>query len=97
MIEAHEPTFDHYAFTDVPRAAWRPIVAEFVALASALDAATSVDDVRERVRFVFISSEDRFAADLVPNARALASLVRELVPWIEDQLTRHDTIAILGI
>ena len=97
VIARHVPEFDHFAFTDVPREQWVPLLQDLTQLAGRLDAATGMDDVRGDLEFVFLPSEERFAADFAANARALAAMVRDVVAWVGEQLKTHNGVAILGI
>lgn len=97
LIERRETRYDHWAFTEIARETWELLIPDFVALANALENASGIDDIRGQLRFIFRASESRFATNFRGNADRLAALIRELVAWINDQLSRHDMIAILGI
>ncbi len=96
-VERHVPGFSHWAFTDVPRERWLPLLQNLTQLAAQLEAATSIEDVRGDLEFLFRDSAERFAADFAKNARGLAAMTRELVAWVDRQLQSHDGVAILGI
>jgi hypothetical protein len=97
VIGVHEPAFDHFAFTEIPRATWEAILADLTALAAELEAATRVDDLRGRVYYLFTNSEARFADQFPASARGLSALTRELVAWCRDQLRTHDHLTVLGM
>jgi hypothetical protein len=97
VVGRHVSEFDHYAFVNAPREQWLPLLQELQQLAHELEAATDLEDVREKLEFLFRDSEERFAADFARNAHALAQMVREIVEWVGEQLKTHDGVAILGI
>jgi hypothetical protein len=97
IIERHEPRFDHYDFVDVDRSTWSAIVDDFADLARALRTASSVDDVEPLLGFFFQGTRQDFAASFGENADALAALLDELCTWLQDQLSRENVIAVLGM
>jgi hypothetical protein len=97
VIKRHVPSFHHYAFTDVPRLLWVPLLQDLAQLALRLDTATKPADVRSELGFNFTTSRARRKEDFAANARALAAMIRELVAWVNEQLMTHDGVAILGI
>jgi hypothetical protein len=62
-----------------------------------LEAAAGPDEVRGKLHFLFRDSEEVFTANFLASAKALAGLLRDLVPWVREQLRHHDHVAILGI
>jgi hypothetical protein len=97
LIRWHVPSFDHYAFAEVPREQWLPLLQNLTQFAAELEAAGTFDEVRNELEFMYDLSGTRFAAEFVRNARALARMIRELVEWVGEQLKTYDGVAILGI
>jgi hypothetical protein len=97
VIARHEPRFDHWSFVGIRRPVWEGIIADLARLAIRVDGATSVSDIRDAVGFFFTTSEREFAANLKPNAEALAKLIRELVVWLRQQLKTHESVSVLGM
>jgi hypothetical protein len=97
LIERHAPHFNHWAFTEVARDAWGLILRDLSALAGDLDSATTLDRVRDRLCFLFNSSETQLTDNFPHTARRLATLTREFVAWAEAQLRAHQSLTILGI
>jgi hypothetical protein len=97
LVARHVPAFSHWAFTDVSREQWIPLLQDLAQFADGLDTAREMDDVRGELGSLFTDSKEQFAADFDSNARALAALIRDLVAWVNEQLKTHDGVAILGI
>lgn len=97
IISRHFPAYDHYAFTEISASKWSAIVKDFIALASALDRAESVCELREDVGFLFQGSEARFAESFQVNKHALAKLLREVSAWVTIKATEHGAVTILGL
>jgi hypothetical protein len=97
VIERHEPRFDHFAFVDVERSTWNAILHDLAHVARALRAASSIDDVPPLVGFFYLGTKQEFAASFRENADALAALLDELGIWLQEQLSREDAVAVLGM
>jgi hypothetical protein len=97
IIARHEPRFDHYSFIGIRRPVWEGIIADLTHLASRVDGATNVDDLRDSVGFFFTTSEREFGENLKSNAHDLAKMIRELVAWLRVQLKSHESVSVLGM
>jgi hypothetical protein len=97
IIEEHAPNFDHYAFVEIPRETWRPIIADLRSLRADLAEAENVEELRGRVAFIFEGSEEDFADHFEENRESLRELLGELLVWLEDALEKHEKISVLGI
>lgn len=96
IVERHVPAYDHYAFTEIPRSTWGPIIVDIDRVAERLCAVHSPGDLPE-LGYVFRTTRDRLESDLGPNCAALARVLRELTAWLADALERNDCVSVLGI
>ncbi len=97
IVERHEPRFDHFAFVDVERSTWNAILRDLGELSRALRTAGSVDDVAPSMGFFYLGTKKQFAASFRENADALAALLDELRQWLQEQMSHHDIVAVLGM
>lgn len=93
----HARSIDRFSFAVVPSKQWGPIADDLDSLAEFLAKVDSMDAVRDRLGWFFTDSESKFAEHFSANARALATVSRELAVWTRGQLQDHDSISVLGI
>jgi hypothetical protein len=94
IIQRHEPRFDHFAFVEIRKYAWERIIIDFDRLENRLRKAREIADLKEE-GFLFQASA--FAAEFNTNVNALASMLKELITWLREQLRIHEGISVLGM
>jgi hypothetical protein len=96
IFESRVADFDHFAFVEVPRPMWQPILRDLAALRAALDdSATGA-----RVSLPYGSTlkvQSAFEDALEANQRALATLLVDLKSWLDETLAAHEVVSILGL
>ena len=97
IVLRHFPAYDHYAFTEIAAPKWESIVEDFRSLRVALEQATSIEELKAQVGFLFRGSEVRFAENFQENRSALANLLTEVSVWLSNQATKHGCVTVLGL
>jgi hypothetical protein len=95
IIARHAPAYDHYAFTQIARAAWLAIAADLEALQAALALPVATADLLRQG--VVPAGNDRRALNLAADRSALATLLAGFCPWIRARIAEQDTMTILGM
>ncbi len=97
LIERHEPTYDHYAFTEIEKKQWVAIADDLDALHSLLTSRVEVAELQNHIGFIFKGTAEHFAENFEPNKAALALLIAEFSGWIRAKLKEHSAMTILGM
>jgi len=97
IIEHEAPDYDHYSFTEISRPKWLRIVARLRVFAAELRAVESWQSLPTDTRFLFSSTEAKFAENLEAHAHALADASAQLSAWLEQVLAKQDAVTVLGI
>ena len=97
IILRHVPAYDHYAFTEIAANKWASIVSDFRPLEVALERATSVQELKAEVGFLFRGAEVRFAENFQANKDALVRLLNEVSAWVSSKVSEHGCITVLGL
>jgi hypothetical protein len=95
IFEKRVPDYDHFAYVNVPRPQWSPILRDISELRARLHRANEIG-----VDLPYGSTlrvEEAFAADLQSNLDGLSTLLTELEGWLHETLIVHDCISILGL
>jgi hypothetical protein len=95
IIQSHEPSYDHYAFTAISREKWEKILPDVLAVAERLEYAPTASS----------APLDQFcasvAAQLVENFESyrtsVVALLRCVANWVSAQLAHENQITVLGI
>lgn len=96
-IEREYPEYDHYAFSEIHKETWLRILERLNILVSLLDDNATIEEFKDHVYFVFVSSEDEFKQDFDNNVHKLCVLIKEFQDWIRVQFQTQDYISVLGI
>ncbi len=97
VLEKHAPEYNRYAFTEIQLNAWLEIIKELQALKLLLQKSQSVNELRDRVGFIFIGTEQRFAEQFQTNKDALVGVIEELCHWIDAKARAHGCVTVLGL
>ena len=97
IIRQCVPSYDHYAFTDVPAAQWRCVIDGLNDLVSFLDSDPSWSQLPDRIGFFFANPEDRLSAARDLHLDLLRAMVNDFRGWLQRRLQEDDSIAILGL
>lgn len=97
IFEKHRPDFDHYAFTEIARSQWAPILADLSTMADFLASEPPAAEVCRQVGFFTAQDKDAFVQDFQRNIFQLRSTIAHLLRWIREKLESHDAISVLGM
>ncbi|WP_027801169.1 hypothetical protein [Paraburkholderia dilworthii] len=96
-IEKYEPTYDHYAFTQISTHDWVKIVKALADIRSGLGVETFRPAMLERIGFLFTDSKERFTENLNKNCVVLGALISQMEMWTSDNQYGHSCVTILGL
>jgi hypothetical protein len=97
IFAKHRPDYDHYAFVEIPRSQWEPILQDLEAMAEFLHSRPAASEVCERVGFFAARNKEAFVQELESNVAQLRTTLVDLLRWIRDRLASNDAISVLGI
>jgi hypothetical protein len=96
VLESRVPGYDHFAFVEVPRPMWLPILRDLAVLRAALD--DSATGARVTLPYGFtLNVQAAFEEALETNQRALSALLVDLESWLHRTLADHDVVSVLGL
>ena len=95
IFEKRVPDYDHYAYVNVLRPEWTPILRDISDLRARLLQAN--EGVADLPYGSTLRVEEAFVANSRTNQRALSALVAELEGWLRETLVVHDCISVLGL
>jgi hypothetical protein len=96
IFERRVPEYDHFAFVDVPRSQWGPIIGDLSALRAALS--TACERAGPALPYgATLNVQPFFERDPEGNKRQLASLLLALVEWLGETLIWNEVISVLGL
>lgn len=94
VFEKHMPSFNHFAFNDIPHANWMRILTDLSKLRGRL---VQIDSLNIDLPFGHTwRPEEEFRRGAAENQRALAMLLLELETWARETLAVHDCVSVLG-
>jgi hypothetical protein len=96
IFEKHARGYDHFAFVEVPRSQWEPILSDVAALRVALSQAGET----HRVTLPYGSTlnvQVPFERSLASNQRALAGLLADLETWLSQTCAENEVVSVLGL
>ncbi|CAB4050418.1 hypothetical protein LMG9964_04084 [Paraburkholderia phenoliruptrix] len=96
-IERFEPTYDHYAFTQISMLDWEKIVKALADVRSRLEVETFRPDMLQQIGFLFADSKERFTQSMNANCAALGAMISQIETWTSDNRLRHSCVTILGL
>jgi len=97
IILRQVPSYDHYAFTEITANKWASIVSDFRSLEVELGRASSVQELKAEVGFLFRGAEVRFAEQFHANRGALGRLLSEVSAWVSIKASEHGCVTVLGL
>jgi hypothetical protein len=97
LFEKHRPDFDHYAFVEIARSQWAPIVADLSTMADFLASEPSAAEVSRHVGFFTAGDKDAFEQDLQTKVSQLRGTILDLLNWLREKLETHEAISVLGM
>ena len=96
-IERFEPTYDHYAFTQISMLDWEKIVKALADVRSRLEVETFRPDMLQQIGFLFTDSKERFTESMTANCVALGAMISQIETWTSENRLRHSCVTILGL
>ncbi len=97
IFERYVPAYDHFACVEVTRSQWKLILRDLVTLRTVLSQirvpATVALPYGTTLRPYLQEFEQNWAA----NQRELASLLFNLEQWLNETLTLHEVVSVLGL
>jgi hypothetical protein len=96
IIERHNSSYSHYAFTEIAKPIWLKIIKDLTELSEELDL-TDDNLIKNKIGFIFKDTESKFLKNLEVNKRKLNELTCQFVEWIQKTLREYNVITILGL
>jgi hypothetical protein len=91
------PRFDHFAFSDVSAKEWQAVLIQLARFRDRIASASSPREVTELFMCLWDETRQVFSQEFNQNRNDLVRLIDDLRAWIADNLSREQTIAILGM
>jgi len=96
-IEKYEPTYDHYAFTQISMRDWEKIIKALADVRSRLEVETFRPGMLLQMGFLFTDSKERFTESMNANSVALGATISQIETWTDDNRFRYSCVTILGL
>lgn len=91
------PDYDHYAFVEVARPRWLPILAELDGLVGVLRGRPDDRTLAEVLGFYFADTQRKFFEDRDGSVAAVEHMASELSAWLRRVLQDEECVSVLGL
>ncbi len=99
---SHVPNLDFFGITDIQRSVWERIIEDLDSLAIRLLKAKNLSELDGALVFYrsvvgYSTDEEEFQKDFAVNAKAVVTVIGELIAWLREILRTNESISILGV